>query len=83
MFDIRVFNALATQTSIKIGQISFNVTTPLWRGTRRPSPREPFGHGHLARKFPINVTVPAAAPCGAGKSGRNHPRTADLFKPSV
>ena len=28
MFDIRVFNALATQTSIKIGQISFNVTTP-------------------------------------------------------
>ena len=28
MFDIRVFNALATQTSIKIGQILFNVTTP-------------------------------------------------------
>jgi len=28
MFDIRVFNALATQTSIKIGQISLNVTTP-------------------------------------------------------
>ena len=28
MFDIRVFNALATQTSIKIDQISFNVTTP-------------------------------------------------------
>ena len=28
MFDIRVFNALASQTSIKIGQISFNVTTP-------------------------------------------------------
>ena len=28
MFDIRVFNALATQTSIKIGQIPFNVTTP-------------------------------------------------------
>ena len=29
MFDIRVFNALATQTSIKIGQISFNVTMPV------------------------------------------------------
>ena len=29
MFDIRVFNALATQTSVKIGQISFNVTTPV------------------------------------------------------
>ena len=29
MFDIHVFKALATQTSIKIGQISFNVTTPL------------------------------------------------------
>ena len=28
MFDIRVFNALATQDSIKIGQISFNVTAP-------------------------------------------------------
>ena len=29
MFDIRVFNALAAQTSMKIGQLSFNVTTPL------------------------------------------------------
>ena len=28
MFDIRVFNALAAQTSMKIGQLSFNVTTP-------------------------------------------------------
>ena len=29
MVDIRVFNALAAQTSMKIGQLSFNVTTPV------------------------------------------------------
>jgi hypothetical protein len=45
MFDIHVFKALTTQTSIKIGRISFNVTTPEKdRGTRlvpeRPEDRK-------------------------------------------
>ena len=44
MFDIRVFNALATQTSIKIGQISFNVTTP----GRLPTSKVPTGESPMS-----------------------------------
>ena len=52
MFDIRVFNALATQTSIKIGQISFNVTTPSdhpqWeRVNANPPPTLMFADGKI------------------------------------
>ena len=45
MFDIRVFNALAAQTSMKIGQLSFNVTTPasIWFERVKRNEGEQFG----------------------------------------
>ena len=45
MFDVRVFNALAAQTSMKIGQLSFNVTTPVGAAGGKGDRSERRHHG--------------------------------------
>ena len=66
MFDIRVFNALATQTSIKICQISFNVTTPYFCASGVAfcwgvvcGSDVSAGHCHVNRKFTGQMSMAA------------------------
>ena len=74
MFDIRVFNALATQTSIKIGQISFNVTTPI-RDLREVK------EAGLARKWAGDTPLFAVAGFTLGKHRRGKSTSAWETRP--